>query len=332
VVCASAGNHAQGVAYAARQVGVESTVFMPIFAPPAKIQATQGYGARVHLTGTIFDEAYAAARIHAEERDQVFIPAFDDPHIIAGQGTVGLEIYEDLRDVDLVFCPVGGGGLIAGVALAMKHLNPGIQVIGVEAEGAQSMYLSLRLGRIESMNGMSTIADGIAVKTPGELTFPMVQQYVDDLVTVTDEETGYAMFLLAQRAKLIAEPAGIVGMAAVLGGKVDVAGKRVAVIISGGNVNLALFSQIIERGLIKDGLRAEIAVDVPDLPGKLIQLLSILADLQANIVDITHDRNTTSVPIGFVRITISFRTLGTEQVTSIARALDARNLRYQVLF
>jgi threonine dehydratase len=160
----------------------------------------------------------------------------------------------------------------------------------------------------------------------------MVQQFVDDLVTVTDEETGYAMFLLAQRAKLIAEPAGLVGLAAVLGGKVDVAGTRVAVIISGGDVILAVFSPIIERGLIKDGLRAEIAVDVPDLPGKLIQLLSILADLQANIVDLTHDRNTTSVPIGFVRITISFRTLGTEQVTSIARALDARNLRYQVLF
>ncbi len=331
VVCASAGNHAQGVAYAAAAMGVQSTVFMPLFAPPAKIQATRGYGAHVELVGTIYDEAYAAARAYAQAHGAVLVHAFDDPQVIAGQGSIGVEIFEDLGEVDVVLCPTGGGGLIAGVAAALKHLKPGVRVVGVEAEGAQSMKLSLEQGRIVPMTSMTTIADGIAVKVPGEVTFPLVQRYVDEMVTVDDEETAYALYLLLQRAKLLAEPAGAVSLAALLCGRVAFPGQTVVVLVSGGNVDLALLTQIVERGLIRDGLRAKIAVDVPDRPGTLDDLLDILAGLQANIQFLTHDRFTASVPIGHVRVTVTFRTLGREQIARIEEALRARNLAFQVL-
>lgn len=331
VVCASAGNHAQGIAFSATTLGVRSTIFMPIFASPSKIQATRAYGAHVELTGTIFDDAYDAAQAYAREHGAVFVPAFDDYDIIAGQGTLGLEIVQDLETVDVVLCPVGGGGLLAGVAAALKHRKPEVVVVGVGTEGAQAMNLSVQQGRIVPMPGLSTIADGIAIKRPGEKTFPLVQQHVDRLATVSDEETANAVFLLMQHAKVVAEPAGAVGLAALLADKAAFADKNVVVILSGGNIDLGLLAQVVERGLYVEGLRATLAIDVPDRPGNLDMLVGILADLRANIQSISHDRYTTSVPVGHVRVTITFRTLGREQVATVEDALRARGLHYQVL-
>jgi len=331
VVCASAGNHAQGVAFSAATAGVRSTVFMPLFAPPAKIQATRSYGAHVELVGTIYDEAYAAARAHAEAHGKTFMHAFDDPQVIAGQGTIGIEIFEKLPDVDVVLCPVGGGGLIGGVAMALKHLRPEITLVGVEAEGAQSMKRSLAEGRVVPRSTMTTIADGIAVKVPGAVTFPLIQQYVDQVVTVGDDDTAYALYLLLQRAKLMAEPAGVVTLAALLSGAASFPGKNVVALISGGNIDLGLLTQIIERGLLRDGLRAKIAVDVPDYPGTLNTLLGILARLQTNIQSVKHDRYSASIPVGHVRITIAFRTLGQEQIARVEEAFQAQGFAYRVL-
>ncbi|RMF62309.1 MAG: threonine ammonia-lyase [Bacteroidetes bacterium] len=331
VVCASAGNHAQGVAFSAAAHGIASTVFMPVFAPPAKIQATRAYGAEVRLVGRIYDEAYEAARAFCEEHGKTYIPAFDDEAIIAGQGTLGLELYDDLPDVDVVLCPVGGGGLIGGVAVALKHLRPSVRIVGVEAEGAPALKRSLEAGHLVPATSLATIADGIAVKTPGRLTFALARAYVDEVVTVPDSDTAYALYLLLQRAKLLVEPAGAVGLAALLAGTVAYPGRRVAVILSGGNVDLGLLTQIIERGLLHTGLRARIAVDMPDKPGSLQLLLDILAGLQANIESVEHDRFTTAVPIGHVRITITFRTPGREHIDAIRQALAERHLTCQVL-
>ena len=331
VVCASAGNHAQGVAWAAAKMGVPATVFMPRFAPPAKIQATRGYGAEVVLEGTIYDDAYEAARRRAETHGTPFIHAFDDARVIAGQGTLGLELVRELPDLDVVLCPVGGGGLIAGVAAAVKHHRPGAEVVGVEAEGAQSMKRSLEEGRIVPMTSMATIADGIAVKVPGSVTFPLVQRLVERVVTVGDEETAYALYLLLQRGKLLAEPAGAVGLAALLTGALDVAGRTAVVVVSGGNIDPALLTQIIERGLLRDGLSAKIAVDLPDKPGMLDGLLDVLAQLQTNIQSVKHDRYNAAVPIGHVRVTVTFRTLGGEQLAEVEAALAARGFAHRVL-
>lgn len=331
VVCASAGNHAQGVAFSATAMGVASTVFMPVFAPPPKIQATRAYGATVELVGANYDEAYEAARQHADVHGATFVHAFDDPAVVAGQGTLGLEILDDLPEVEAVLVPIGGGGLIAGIALAIKALRPDVRVIGVQAAGAASMQHSLTEGAITTLPSVQTIADGIAVRRPGAVTFPIVQEHVDEVVTVSDEAAAYALYLLVQRAKLIAEPACVVGLAALLTGVLDLPGQTVAAVLTGGNVDLGLLSQILERGLRQDGLRAGIAVDVPDRPGMLNELVDILSDLRANIQTITHDRETPDIPVGHARVSITFRTLGHQQIAAVAEALRARGLTFTVL-
>jgi threonine dehydratase len=331
VVCASAGNHAQGVAHASTLMGLNSTVFMPIYTSPTKIIATRSYGATVVLKGITYDDAADAAKKYAKEKKIMFVHAFNDNFVIAGQGTIGIEIFEVLPEVDVVLVPVGGGGLISGIALALKTLKPTVKVIGVEAEGAQSMKLSLEKNKIVPLKSIMTIADGIAIKTPKELTFSLAQQYVDEVVTVNDEEIANALYLLLQRAKLVVEPAGTVALAALLSKKVSFPKKNVVVILSGGNINLSLLTQIIEQGMMRNKLLVKVSVTALDKPRVLKEILTILADLGANVQSIAHDRGTTSVPVGFVRIVITFQTLGREQIEMIKQEFNRKKLQYHVL-
>ena len=332
VVCASAGNHAQGVAQASTLLNVKSTVYMPIFAPPTKIIATKGYGANIVLEGNTYDDAYAAAKKLADEKGLTFVPAFNDDYVITGQGTIGIEIFEELKDADVVVVPVGGGGLISGIALALKHLKPDIKIIGVEAEGAQSMKCSLEKNKIIPLKSMSTIADGIAVKTPGDKTFEIIKKHVDDIVVVDDEEISKTLYMLLQRAKLVVEPAGAVSLAALISKKIVFPGKNIVALISGGNINLSLLTQIIERGMMQNYLMTRISIITPDRPKVLKDILTILANLRSNVVSINHDRCTTSVPVGHVKLIITFQILGTEQIDIIKKELEKKNLKYELLY
>ena len=331
VLCASAGNHAQGVAYAATKLGVKSTVFMPVFAPPLKVIATRSYGAEVVLTGDTFDDAFNAAIEFGKKSGATFVHPFNDPHIIAGQGTIGLEIFDQIREVDDVLVPIGGGGLIAGIAIALKQLNPKIRIIGVEADGAQSMKLSIEKGSPVTLNSANTIADGIAVKSPGNLTFDIVRELVDELVVVNDAEMARTAYLLLQRAKILTEPAGVAAMAAVLFKKADIKGRKVVPIISGGNINMSILEQILDKGVMDEGLRARIQVLIPDQAGMLKAIITILEKMKANIHDIEHERSTTSVPVGYVQVTITFNLQDTTQLPTILAELDSQGMHYQVL-
>ena len=331
VVCASAGNHAQGVAYASKLMGIKSTVFMPIYTPPTKIIATKSYGATVVLEGATYDDAALAAKKFAKEKKMTFVHAFNDDYVIAGQGTIGIEIYDVLPDVDVVLVPIGGGGLIGGIALALKTLKPKVKIIGVEAEGAQSMKASLEQHKIVPLKSISTIADGIAVKTPKEITFELAQKYVDEVVTVNDEDIAYALYLLLQRAKLIVEPAGAVSLAALMSKKVTFPKKNVVAVLSGGNVNLSLLTQIIERGMMRNKLLVKISITALDKPKVLRDILNILANFGANVQAISHDRCTSGVPVGYVKIVITFQTLGKEQIDAIKHELDHENIKYHIL-
>ena len=331
VVCASAGNHAQGVAFAARIIGVAAKVFMPVFTPPLKVIATRSYGAEVVLQGDTFDDAYAAAMKYQSESGAVFIHPFDDPLIIAGQGTIGLELFQDMDSIQDVLVPIGGGGMIAGIAIALKEMNPDIRVIGVEAAGAQSMKNSLKAGKPEKLSHMQTIADGIAVKTPGALTFEATRKLVDDILVVDDTEIAHTAYLLLQRAKLLAEPSGVAALAAVLHKKTDLAGRNVVPVISGGNINMGLLEQILEKGMMEEGLRARIAVLIPDVAGELKSIISILERLRANINEISHERSITTVPVGYVLVTITFSLQETAQLDAIRQTLDSKLKKYEVL-
>lgn len=331
VLCASAGNHAQGVAYSASKLGIKSTVFMPIFAPPLKVIATRSYGAEVILTGESFDDAFNAAMEYKEKTGATFVHPFNHKDIIAGQGTVGLEIFEQLEKIDAVLVPIGGGGLIAGIAIALKQMNPAIRIIGVEAEGAESMKVSIEAKEIKTLTSANTIADGIAVKCPGDMTFAITRDLVDDFVTVNDKEIAQTTYMLLQRAKILAEPAGVAAMAAVLFKKCDLAGKNVVPVISGGNINMSILEQILEKGVMDVGLRARIQVLVPDQAGTLMNVVSVLGKVRASIHDIYHERSTTSVPIGYVQITITFNLQDTLQLPTILSELDKKGISYQVL-
>ncbi|MCC7318474.1 MAG: threonine ammonia-lyase [Bacteroidales bacterium] len=331
VLCASAGNHAQGVAYAAASLGVKSTVFMPVFAPPLKVIATRAYGAEVMLVGDTFDDAFAAAVEFGEKSGATFVHPFNDPYIIAGQGTIGLEIFDQLRDVDDVFVPIGGGGLIAGIAIAMKQLNPRIRIIGVEADGAQSMKASIEKGEVVTLNSANTIADGIAVKSPGNLTFEVTRNLVDELVTVNDAEMARTAYLLLQRAKILTEPAGVAAMAAVLFKKTQFKGHKVVPVISGGNANMSILEQILDKGVMDEGLRARIQVLIPDQAGKLKLIITILDRMKASIHEIEHERSTTSVPVGYVQVTLTFNLQDRSQLATLCNELELQGLQYQVL-
>ena len=290
VVASSAGNHAQGVAFAAKKFGIPATIAMPATAPIAKVQATQGYGAKVVLSGDCYDDAYAKACEICDEEGATFLHPYNDLEVIAGQGTLGLEILSDLPTVDIVIVPAGGGGLLSGVAACIKQINPRIRVIGVQAEGADAIARSFREKKYISTDAVSTIADGIAVKSPGGITVELINRYVDDVVTVSDIEISEAILMLMERCKQIVEPSGATPVAAVLKGKVDVKGKKVVCLLSGGNIDVSFIQCIIEQGLVSRHRRLKFTVTLLDKPGSLGRLLNDVAALGANILSVEHDR------------------------------------------
>ncbi|MEA5152308.1 MAG: threonine ammonia-lyase [Oscillospiraceae bacterium] len=290
VVASSAGNHAQGVAYAAKRFGIPATIVMPKAAPIAKVQATEGYGAKVVLAGDCYDDAYACARRICEEEGAAFLHPYNDPEVIAGQGTLALEILGDLPYVDVIVVPAGGGGLLAGVAAAVKQLNPRVKVYGVQAEGADAIARSFREKQLVSTDSAATIADGIAVKSPGDIAFELISKYADGVVTVSDTEIADAMLLLMERCKQIVEPAGATPVAAILNGKIDVRDRRVVCVLSGGNIDMSFIQAIIERGLVARHRRIKFIVTLLDRPGSLVQMLNIISRAGANILTVEHDK------------------------------------------
>ncbi|MDR3052070.1 MAG: threonine ammonia-lyase [Oscillospiraceae bacterium] len=326
IIAASAGNHAQGVALAAAKFGVPATIVMPEGAPLAKVSATRALRARVVLQGAGYDDAYKHALALQQETGAVFIHPFDDPLVIAGQGSVGLEILEDLPDVDVIVAPVGGGGLIAGVAVAAKALRPQVRVVGVEAAGAASMGASLLAGRVVTLARASTIADGIAVRTPGQQPFAICRELVDEMVTVDDDEIAQAILLLMERCKIVTEGAGAAAVAAILGNKFHCAGKVVAV-LSGGNIDVTMLANIIDKGLLKAGRRIRLRTVVEDKPGRLNRLLQIVSDCEANVVSIQHDRAHPDAGIGYAMMELMLETQDSDHVARVLQAAQAQGFR-----
>jgi len=330
VIAASAGNHAQGVAYAARRAGIKATIVMPQTAPLAKVMATRGYGAEVVLSGAGYDEAYQKAQEIQKTSGQIYIHAFNDLAVIAGQGTIGLEILAELEDVSAVVVPIGGGGLIAGIATVIKEMAPHVKVYGVQAQGAPAMYMSKRAHALKCSPDAVTIADGIAVKTPGELTFPLIERYVDDVVVVDEEAIASSILMLLERSKMMVEGAGAVGLAALLQEKIPVRGKIVTV-ISGGNIDVNFISRIIERGLAKAGRRVRMVTPIVDRPGVLQKLLAVIAHLQANVLDVSHDRVAGKIPLGQALVEISLETRDAAHTEELLASLRQEGYNSQIL-
>lgn len=290
VVAASAGNHAQGVALAATLVGSSALIVMPESASMTKVVATRSYGAEVVLHGDGFDAAYQRAQDIAQESGRILIPAFDDPAVIAGQGTIALEMLDARPNLDLLVVPIGGGGLIGGIALAAKARNPRLRVVGVQAQGASAMVQSFQSGQVMAIESAETIADGIAVKRPGALPFALVQQYVDDIVTVADHDISRAILLFLERSKLVVEGAGAVGLAALLAEKIPLQAEQIGVVVSGGNIDVSLLSRLLEKGLTEEGRQLHLRTTVGDKPGQLSRLLAVVANCRANVLTVQHER------------------------------------------
>jgi threonine dehydratase len=322
VIAASAGNHAQGVAYHASRLGIPATIVMPERTPLVKVSATEKYGARVVLHGAVYDEAMAEAlRLQAQE-GQTLIPPFDDPAIIAGQGTIGLELLEQVPELDVVVCGVGGGGIISGIALAIKEIRPEVRIVGVESAALPAALRAREAGRPVVIPRAETIAEGIAVRKIGDVTFPHVERYVDELVTVSEEEIAAGVLLLLEREKTVAEAACATTVAAVCGGHVrGVAGKNVVMILSGGNIDVTLMSRIIERGLVQDGRRAHLRVRVKDRPGALAALTALLADVGANVQKLDHNRAMADLWVTDAEIDMTLETRGRAHVGQIVERL-----------
>jgi len=331
VITASAGNHAQGVAFAAARAGIRCTVVMPAGAPISKVMATQGYGADVVLAGSGYDEAYQTARELQSKSGATFIHGFDDPDIIAGQGTVALELLDDLPDVEAVLVPVGGGGLIAGISFTLKKIKPVVRVIGVQAEGAPAMYLSYRRGYLQETKGTGTIADGIAVHRPGEATFALVRGYVDEIVTVDEEEIASAILMLLERSKIVVEGAGAVGLAALIHRKAVIDNAKTAVILSGGNIDVNILSIIIERGLVKTGRYVRLRTVVTDQPGSLLRLLAVVSDARANVISVTHDRIKQDIPLKQAEVELALESRNKEHVNRIVDSLTRAGYRPEII-
>lgn len=320
VIASSAGNHAQGVALAAKAFGVPATIVMPAGAPLSKVKATRELGANVVLHGTVYDDAYAEACRIQEETGATFIHPFDDPMVIAGQGTIGLEIMDDLPDVNTIVVPIGGGGLASGVAAAVKMLHPNVRVIGVQASGAAGMKASLDAGCVTELRHAKTFADGIAVKKPGELTFALCKQYLDEVVTVDDDEIAQAILFLMERGKMVAEGAGAVSVAAIMNKKFDVSGK-VAAVISGGNIDVTMLSRIIEKGLLRAGRVHKLRILMKDRPGQLEIVSRIIGSNGANVMAVHHDRTDVDLDIRDAILEITMETQDREHAGRIMAAL-----------
>ena len=322
VIACSAGNHAQGVAFAARDMGIPATICIPEGAPLSKIEATRSYGANVVLVPGVYDDAYTEAVRLCKEQQLTFIHPFNDYRVMAGQGTIGLELSRQLPDCDIFLVPIGGGGLIAGAAYAIKHLMPRCKVIGVQAAGAASMVDSIHANRILTLPSVHTIADGIQVKTPGDLTFDLVLQYVDDVVTVKEGEIASAILTVLEKQKLVAEGAGAVGIAAAMYGKVDVKGKKVCALLSGGNVDVTMLERIITRGLAKERRTVSFSTVLPDRPHALNRFLQIISETGANVLDIHHERRNTRTDIGSCIVKLSLETRNAQHIKEIYDKLN----------
>ena len=327
VIACSAGNHAQGVALASAKYGIKSIICLPDGAPISKVEATKGYGAEVVMVKGVYDDAYKHALELRDKMGYTFVHPFDDEDVIAGQGTVGLEILNELKDLDAVVVPIGGGGLISGIAYVIKHLAPHVKVYGVQAAGAPSMYNSVKDGKIERLGAVSTIADGIAVKEPGENTFKLVSEYVDEIVTVTEGEISSAILALIEQHKMIAEGAGAVAVAAVMFDKLPIKNKNVVCVVSGGNIDVTILSRVIERGLLTSGRTCNLCIELMDKPGQLQQVSSIIASLGGNVISVHHERASEKMDINGCYLRIVLETRNYEHIDSITDALAAAGFR-----
>ncbi len=332
VVAASAGNHAQGVAYSAKAFDVPATIIMPEATPLLKVVGTKALGAEVILKGENYDEAYEYALKYAKENNLTFIHPFKDDKIIAGQGTIALEMYDEVDDLDMILVPIGGGGLISGVASAIKQIDPHIEVIGVTAKGAPAMYESFKEKKALSTNSVRTIADGIAVRDANEKNLNIILKCVDDIVQVDDEEIANAVLFLLERQKIVVEGAGAVGVAAILHNKVQIDDKKVGIILSGGNIDVGMLSVIIEKGQIKAHRKMKLLITLIDKPGALRKLTDIFEDLSANITQIDYDRTSTTLSYGDANVTIALETKGKEHQESIREALKNHKYRFHEEF
>ncbi|KAL0480532.1 tdcB [Acrasis kona] len=332
VVASSAGNHAQAVSYHAMRMGVDCTICMPETAPLSKINGTKRYGAKVVLVGNNLDDAYVEASRIMKEEGRTFVHPYNDFDVISGQGTLGLELMEQNPYLDTVICPVGGGGLIAGTALAIKSINPRIKVIGVEAEAMQGMIASKQAKKPVVVPFQTTIADGIAVKNVGEKTFKIIDKYVDDIVTVNDGEIAQAVLTLLEREKTMCEGAGATGIAAMLTNKINFTAsqKRICVVLSGGNIDVGLLREIIDRGLVNDGRLARLRVVVPDVPGNLARVLTSLAEMRCNVREVEHERAFRNVPVGKTATIVTLQTRGWDHIDQVYKELT--NMKFEFSF
>lgn len=327
VIACSAGNHAQGVALAATKNGIKSLICLPSGAPISKVEATKGYGAEVCLVKGVYDDAYKKALELKEEHGYTFIHPFDDEDVIAGQGTIGLEILDELENVDAVVVPIGGGGLISGVAFAIKALRPNVKVYGVQAEGAASMFKSVKDGKPQTLSAVSTFADGIAVKAPGENTFYYCSEYVDEIVTVNEDEISTAILTMMEQQKTIAEGAGAVSVAAVLANKLPLKGKNVVCVVSGGNIDVTILSRVIERGLLNTGRTYQLCVELSDRPGQLHEVSGIIADCGGNVISVHHERASETTDINGCYLRIVIETRNFEHIDEIREKLTSNGFK-----
>ena len=327
VIAASAGNHGQGVALAAKKSGIKSIIVVPKGTPIIKIQAIKSYDAEVIEFGKSFDEAYQKALEIQKEKDMTFIEPFNDMDIIIGQGTIGLEILKQMPDVDIIVVPIGGGGIISGIALYCKAVNPKIKIIGVQSEGVKTLYHSFKKGKFEIPEIKDTIAEGIAVKRPGDITFEIIKNNVDDIVTVNDEEIANAILMLMERAKLIVEGAGAVPLAAILNNKIAAKDKKIVLVLSGGNIDVSLISRIILKGLIKAGRLLKFRTKIKDIPGSLSKLLMIIAKEGGNIITIEHNRAKIDLPFKEAEIEIELETKDELHISKILKSLEENNYK-----
>ena len=321
VIACSAGNHAQGVALSAQKNGIKAVICLPDGAPISKVEATKSYGAEVCLVEGVYDDAYKKALSLRDEMGYTFIHPFDDEDVIAGQGTIALELAEQIPDLDAVIVPVGGGGLISGIAYTIKTLNPNVKVYGVQASGAPSMVNSIHDGKIETLPSVSTIADGIAVKCPGSLTYELCREYVDDIVTVTDDEISAAILALMEQHKLVTEGAGAIAVAAAMFGKVDIKGKKTVCLLSGGNIDVTILSRVINRGLLMSGRTCQLLIELVDKPGQLKNVSRIIADMGGNVISVHHERANEGSDVNGCYLRVALETRNFEHIESIKKAL-----------
>ena len=330
VVAASAGNHAQGVAFASSLENIPCTIVMPKNASPAKVAATKGYGANVILEGINYDESSAKAKEISKETGATVIHAFDDPQIIAAQGVIGLEILEDLPDVDEMYVPIGGGGLAAGILIAIKEKNPNIKVVGVQSKSFPSMYESVKHNSLTESGGERTIADGVSVKSPGQLTFKIINELIDEIVLVDDTEITKAMFLLMERMKFVVEPAGAVSLAHLISKKPS-PGKKIVAVLAGGNVDMYLLGQIVDKGLVGMSRLLKLSILLPDRPGAFKEIVDEVTLANANIVEVVHDRLSSNVNAGSAAVTLNLETQGKEQAEMLIESLKKKNIQFTLL-